>query len=149
MVFFPDHIVSREIGVTTGRKRRIGWFDVPLLHHTIHLNGVDSLAIMKLDVLDELDEIRICVGYRIGKRKIDYFPTTIEELATMQPVYETLEGWKSPIGEIRLYDDLPHAARSYVRRLEELCGINVSLISVGPQRDQTLWLDRFFGEELK
>lgn len=147
--FFPDHIASREIGVTTGRKRRIGWLDIPLLKHTIHLNGADSLAIMKLDVLDALDEIRICVGYKIGKREIVHFPTTIEELALVQPVYETCKGWKSSLGKIRLYDELPLAARSYVRRIEELCDIDVSLISVGPQRDQTLWLDHFFDEEKK
>ena len=104
---------------------------------------------MKLDILDELDEIRICVEYKIGKREIDHFPTTIEELAAVQPVYETLEGWKSSLKAIRLYDELPRAARAYLRRIEELCEIDVSLISVGPGREQTLWLDRFFDKELK
>jgi len=149
MRFFPDHIASREIGVTTGRKRRIGWLDIPLLKHTIHLNGVSSLAIMKLDILDELGEIRICTGYKIGKREIDHFPTTVEELASVQPVYETLKGWESSLGAIRIYDKLPKAARAYVRRIEEICDIEVSLISVGPGRDQTLWLDRFFEGDLK
>ncbi len=144
---FPDHIAAREIGVTTGRKRRLGWFDAPLLSHTIHLNGVDSLAIMKLDILDALDEIRICVGYKIGKKELHTFPATIEELAQVQPIYETLPGWKSPIGSIRLYDELPRAARSYIRRIEEICGIPASLVSVGPSREETLWLDRFFDGE--
>lgn len=147
--FFPDHIAAREIGVTTGRKRRLGWFDVPMLRHSIHLNGADSLAIMKLDILDELDELKICVGYQIGSQKIRNFPATIEELAAVQPIYETLDGWKSSIGAIRSYGALPRAARAYVRRIEELCEVDISLISVGPRRDQTLWLDRFFGEELK
>jgi adenylosuccinate synthase len=146
---FPDQITAREIGVTTGRKRRIGWFDVPLVRHAIHLNGADSLAIMKLDILDDLDEIRICVGYRIGKREIQHFPMTVDELGVVEPIYENLPGWKSETGNVRLYDGLPHAARSYVRRIEELCEVDVSLISVGPGRDQTLWLDHFFSGERK
>ena len=144
---FPDHIASREIGVTTGRKRRIGWFDAPLLKHTIQLNGVDSLSIMKLDILDALDEIKICVAYKIGKKELDVFPATIEELAQVEPVYETLPGWKQAIGSIRLYAELPRAARSYIRRIEEICKVPASLVSVGPSRDETIWLDRFFDGE--
>jgi adenylosuccinate synthase len=147
MRFFPDHISSREVGSTTGRKRRIGWFDAPLIKHTIHLNGADSLAIMKLDILDDLDTIQVCVGYRIGQHTLCRFPVTVEELSLIQPVYETLPGWKCPIGSVRIYDDLPHAARSYVRRIEELCQIKAGLVSVGPSREQTLWLDRFLEKE--
>jgi len=149
MRFFPDHIASREIGVTTGRKRRIGWLDIPLLKHTIRLNGVDSLAIMKLDILDSLEEIKICIGYKIGKQEIVHFPPTIEELSGVHPIYETLKGWKTPIGHVRVFDDLPKEARAYVRCIEELSGIEASLISVGPEREQTLWLDRFFEGESK
>lgn len=145
--FFPDHTAAREIGVTTGRKRRIGWFDAPLVNHTIRLSGVDSLAIMKLDILDGLEEILICVGYRIGKKQIPTFPATIEDLARVEPVYEKMPGWKSPIGSIRVFDDLPREARAYVRRIEEICGVEAGLISVGPGREQTLWLDRFFERE--
>jgi adenylosuccinate synthase len=144
---FPDHIAAREIGVTTGRKRRIGWFDAPLMRHTIQLNGADSLAIMKLDILDQLDEIKICVGYKIGREEIRTFPATIEELAEVRGVYETALGWKCAIGSVHLYDELPHAAKSYIRRIEELCGVSVGLVSVGPSRDQTIWLDRFFEGE--
>ncbi|MBF8263749.1 MAG: purA [Parachlamydiales bacterium] len=144
---FPDHTAAREIGVTTGRKRRIGWFDAPLVTHTIHLNGVDTLAIMKLDILGDLDEIRICVGYKIGKKQIHTFPAMIENLALVEPIYETMPGWKCPIGSIQTFNDLPHAARAYVRRIEELCGVEVSLISVGPGREQTLWQGTFFEKE--
>lgn len=144
---FPDHTASREIGVTTGRKRRIGWFDVPLMLHTIHLNGADSLAIMKLDILDQLDEIKICTGYRVGKNLLSSFPSTIEELSQVEPVYQTVPGWKSSISNVTVYDDLPQLARSYVHKIEDLCGVEVSLISVGPAREQTLWLDRFFEED--
>lgn len=144
---FPDHTTCREIGVTTGRKRRIGWFDAPLVSHTIHLNGVDSLAMMKLDILDNLDEIQICVGYKIGKRQLKTFPATIEDLAKVEPIYETHPGWKTPISSVQVFDELPHAARSYIRRIEELCQVPVSLISVGPGREQTLWLERFFEQE--
>lgn len=148
MKLFPDHSASREIGVTTGRKRRIGWFDIPLVKHTIHLNGVDSLAIMKLDILDNLDEIQICTGYKIGNHHLSSFPATVEELSKIQPVYETLPGWKKPIGSVQSIDELPREALRYVRRLEELCQVNVGLISVGPSRDQTLWLEPFFDKVL-
>jgi adenylosuccinate synthase len=144
---FPDHTTCREIGVTTGRKRRIGWFDAPLVSHTIHLSGVDSLAIMKLDILDNLDEIQICVGYKIGKHELKTFPTTIEELSQVHPVYESHPGWKTSIGGAQSYNELPQAAKAYIRRIEELCGVPIGLISVGPSRNQTLWLERFFDQE--
>ena len=144
--FFPDHTVAREIGVTTGRKRRIGWFDAPLVGHTIHLNGADSLCMMKLDILDGLDEIKVCTGYRINGHQIDSFPATIEELAQVKPIYETLDGWKSSTAGIKLYQDLPRNAKAYLRRIEELLAVEIGLISVGPAREQTLWLDRFYEE---
>lgn len=139
---FPDHSTSREVGTTTGRKRRIGWFDAFLLRHTICLNGVDSLALTKLDILDDLDEIKICTGYKHSK----IFPTTVEDLSRAVPIYESHPGWKESTRDIRVYDDLPHHAKAYVRRIEELCDIPVSIVSVGPEREKTLWLDRFFNE---
>jgi len=139
---FPDHTASREVGTTTGRKRRIGWFDAFLLRHTICLNGADTLALTKLDILDELDEIKICTGYKHCKT----FPRTIEELSKAIPIYEAHPGWKKSIRDIKVYDDLPSLAKAYVRRIEELCETPVSLISVGPEREKTLWLDRFFNE---
>lgn len=140
MALFPDHRASREIGTTTGRKRRMGWLDIALLRHTLALNGATSLALMKLDILDQVEEIRICIGY---KHK-DSFPATVEELAEVQPIYETHAGWRESTQHVRTYGELPRLARAYVRRIEELCGLPVALLSVGPDRGQTIWLDPFF-----
>lgn len=142
MALFPDHMTSREVGTTTGRKRRMGWFDAFLVRHTICLNGADTLALMKLDILDQVDEIKICTGYKHCKM----FPATIEALSEAVPIYETHRGWKQSTREVKVYKDLPPLAKAYVRRIEELCEIPVSLISVGPEREKTLWLDRFFNE---
>ncbi len=137
---FPDHGAAREIGTTTGRKRRIGWLDVFLLKYTISLNGADSLALTKLDILDELDEIKICTGYKHCR----YFPATLDELQSAAPIYETLKGWKRSTRGVEVFHDLPNAAKAYVRRIEELCGVPVAIVSVGPEREKTLWMDRFF-----
>ncbi len=137
---FPDHSTARELGTTTGRKRRIGWFDAFMIKHTICLNGADSLALTKLDILDGLDEIKICTRYKHGSS----FPVTLDELQVAVPVYETHPGWKRSTRGIEAYHDLPRQAKAYIRRIEELCGIPASLVSVGPEREKTLWLDRFF-----
>jgi len=139
---FPDHSASREVGTTTGRKRRIGWFDAFLLRHTICLNGVDSLALTKLDILDELDEIKICIGYKNCRT----FPATLEELKRATPIYESHPGWKKSTRDIHLYDDLPSKAKAYIRRIEELCDVPAAIVSVGPDRERTIWLDTFFNE---
>ncbi len=139
---FPDHSASREVGTTTGRKRRIGWFDAFMLRHTICLNGVDTLALTKLDILDQLDEIKICTGYKHCRT----FPATLEELRRAEPVYETHPGWKKSTRDISLYDDLPSKAKAYIRRIEELCDVPASIVSVGPDRERTIWLDTFFNE---
>ena len=139
---FPDHHASREVGTTTGRKRRMGWFDACLLRHTICLNGADALALMKLDILDGVDRIKLCTGYKHCKS----FPATIEELGQVVPIYETHPGWKESTRDVKVYDDLPSLAKAYIRRIEELCEVPIVLISVGPEREKTLWLDRFFNE---
>ena len=137
---FLDHSAAREIGTTTGRKRRIGWFDAFLVRHTIDLNGIDSLALMKLDVLDHLEEIYICTGYK----GFDHFPVTDGELEKVEPIYEVHPGWKESTKGIDSYRDLPSLAKAYVRRIEELCGVSISLISLGPEREKTLWMDPLF-----
>ena len=137
---FPAHSSARELGTTTGRKRRIGWLDTFLLRHTICLNGADSLALTKLDILDDLDEIKICTGYKHHKS----FPTTNAALLAAEPIYETHPGWKRPTTGVEVYDDLPKNAKAYLRRIEELCEIPIAIVSVGPDREKTLWLDRFF-----
>ncbi|MBI3901098.1 MAG: adenylosuccinate synthetase, partial [Chlamydiia bacterium] len=138
--FFKSHEVARELGTTTGRKRRIGWLDCCLLRQAVRLNGIQSLALTKLDVLDDLNEIRICNGYKGFSR----FPVTDIEWRSLQPIYETHPGWKESTHGVEVYGDLPPNAKAYVRRIEALCEVPVSLVSVGPEREKTLWLDRFF-----
>ena len=133
---FPDHSTAREVGTTTGRKRRIGWLDTFLLRHTICLNGADCLALTKLDILDHLEEIKICVGYK----GISSFPATLEELNAAEPIYEICPGWKENISAVTLYDQLPENAKKYLRRIEALCGTPISILSVGPDREKTLWM---------
>ncbi|OGN55711.1 MAG: adenylosuccinate synthase [Chlamydiae bacterium RIFCSPHIGHO2_12_FULL_44_59] len=142
LLLFPEHTVSREVGTTTGRKRRIGWFDACLLKAAVGFNGVDTIALTKLDILDALDEIKICTGYK----QHPSFPASTEVLSCVEPIYETHLGWKRPTREAQSYDDLPKEAKSYIRCIEEICGVEVSLVSVGPERERTLWLDRFFDE---
>jgi len=140
---FPDHNASREKGTTTGRNRRLGWFDAFLVRHTQCLNAVDSLAIMKLDILDDLDQIKICTGYK----KMKFFPADSDDLAHAIPIYESHPGWKRSTCDIRVYDDLPPQAKAYLRRIEELCDIPIGLVSVGPEREKTIWLDQYFSNE--
>ncbi len=137
---FPGHTTAREVGTTTGRKRRIGWLDAFLLRRTLALNGVDSLAITKLDILDSLETIKICTGYE----NFHSFPAQIEELMGAKPLYETLPGWRRSTTGVGSYKDLPPHAKNYIRRIEELCEVPVGIVSIGPEREKTLWIDRFF-----
>jgi adenylosuccinate synthase len=145
--FFPDHHASREVGTTTGRKRRMGWLDVFLLKHTCVLNGVDSIALMKLDILDSVKEINVCIGYKIHGKKMKNFPMTIDELEAAVPMYETMKGWQESTTDVKVFGDLPLEARKYVRRIEELLELPVTVVSVGPQREKSLWLDRLLENE--
>jgi adenylosuccinate synthase len=126
-----------EFGTTTGRGRRCGWFDLPLLKKAIALNGYTEISLTKLDVLTGLDPIRICVGYRYKGENLDYPPELTEDLWECIPVYEDLPGWKADLTEVKAYNELPENARNYVRRLEELMKVPVNYISVGPGRAQT------------
>jgi adenylosuccinate synthase len=127
-----------EFGSTTGRARRIGWFDAMVVRKSARLNGIDSLAITHLDVLGQFDEIPVCVGYRCDGEAVSEFPNQLEELARCEPVYETLPGWESDISHVRKLADLPENAKSYLRRIEELVGAPVSHVLVGRQRDQDI-----------
>ncbi|HEY4255319.1 MAG TPA: adenylosuccinate synthase [Chlamydiales bacterium] len=135
---FPDHGASREVGTTTGRKRRMGWLDLVLLKHTVCLNGADRLAIMKLDILDGLDEICVCTGYKGFSR----FPATNEELQKAVPIYEKFPGWKSSTRGARHWKELPSNAQNYLRKIEQFLEVPISLVSVGPERESTLWIER-------
>ncbi len=134
-------IKGREYGATTGRPRRCGWFDVVGVRYVVRINGIKTLVITKLDVLNDLETIDICVGYRYKGRIIDEFPHSLKILQECEPIYETLPGWKSEISSTASFDDLPEAAKRYLGRLEELTNTEIGLISVGAERNQTIILD--------
>jgi adenylosuccinate synthase len=129
---------GNEYGTVTRRPRRCGWFDAVAARYSARLSGVDELAVMLLDVLGGLDELRICTAYTIGGRRTADFPGQIDDLAAAEPVYETLPGWREELSGVRGYDDLPENARRYVARIGELLGRPVSIVSVGPDRAQTI-----------
>lgn len=135
-----DQIRKRgnEFGAVTGRPRRCGWFDVPLLRYSAAINGLDSLVITKLDVLDEFDNIPVCVGYRIGKQEVAEMPPTVKEIARVEPVYECLPGWKQSTFGMTTYDQLPLKAKEYLAFVENRTGVEVGCISTGPERNQTI-----------
>jgi adenylosuccinate synthase len=127
-----------EFGATTGRKRRCGWLDMVMIKNAARLNSLTGLAITKLDVLDDLDEIKICVGYQDNGNTMYDFPSDLNTLALCTPIYETHPGWKQNISGITRYEDLPENARNYLTRVEELSGVPIKLISVGPGRESTI-----------
>lgn len=130
-----------EFGATTGRRRRCGWLDTVILNNAVRLNGLTGLAITKLDVLGELDEIKICTAYTLSGETITEIPANLNHLAACQPVYETLPGWCQDIRAIRHYDELPGLARQYLERIEALTGVPIQIVSVGPGRDETIVLN--------
>ena len=129
---------GHEFGTVTGRKRRCGWFDAVLVRHAIEVSGIDGMALTKLDVLDSFEEINICVAYELDGKVIDYFPSSSEEQARIKPVFEKFDGWDNSTFGARLWNDLPAEAIKYVKRIEELTGIPVSLLSTSPERDDTI-----------
>ncbi|MEA1985004.1 MAG: adenylosuccinate synthase [Euryarchaeota archaeon] len=131
------HDVGHEYGTTTGRPRRCGWFDLPLVKKAIFLNGYTGVALTKVDVLSGLRSVRICTGYLLDGRTLDYPPEITSEVAGCAPVYEDLPGWDDDLTDVKEFNDLPEAARKYVLRLEELMGVPVEYVSVGPGRAQT------------
>ncbi len=137
---------GHEFGTTTGRKRRCGWFDACLVRQAVKTGGIDGIALTKLDVLDGFAELKICVGYDIGGRIVDYLPASQVEQAQAKPVYETIPGWSETTQGARSWADLPAAAIKYVRRVEELIEAPVTLLSTSPERDDTILVqDPFFG----
>lgn len=135
-----DHIrtVGHEFGVTTGRARRCGWLDMVILKTTARVCGLTSFAITKMDTLAGIDKIKVCVGYELDGKVIDYFPASLEDLARCKPVYEEFDGWNDEIAKARSYEELPENAKKYLKRIEELTETKVSIVSVGPKRDQTI-----------
>lgn len=135
-----DHIrnVGGEFGVTTGRARRCGWLDLVILKTTVRVSGLTSFAITKMDTLANIDKIKVCVAYELDGKRIDYFPASLKELSKCKPVYEEFEGWGSQIAEARTFEELPENAKKYIKRIEEFTDTKVSIVSVGPKRDQTI-----------
>ena len=129
---------GHEFGTVTGRKRRCGWFDAALVRQSVAANGITGIALTKLDVLDGLSEIRVCTGYRLDGETIDYLPASQSAQARVEPVYETLEGWRGTTAGARSWNDLPAQAVKYVRHIEELIGAPVALLSTSPERDDTI-----------
>ena len=130
--------VAHEYGTTTGRPRRCGWFDAVAGRFSTRINGFTQAAITRIDVLDIMPSLKICVGYKLDGKTIDYFPASAAALERCQPVYEELPGWQTPTSDIRKFEDLPSAARDYLNRIEELIDCPISLISVGQEREQTI-----------
>jgi adenylosuccinate synthase len=138
--------VGKEVGVNTGRQRRCGWFDAVLVRQSVAINGIHGIALTKLDVLDGLESLNVCVGYRIGERTFDHLPAGMRDQAAAEPIYETLDGWSQTTQGARSFKDLPANAVKYVRRIEELIGAPVALLSTSPQRDDTILMrDPFQG----
>ena len=142
-----QHLAKKghEFGSTTGRARRCGWFDAAALKRSIQVNGVSGLCVTKLDVLDGMETLRIGVGYDTGGSVKDIFPVGAEELADCVPVYEEMPGWKESTEGIKRYEDLPVNAKNYLKRMEEVCGVPVDIISTGPDREETIVLRHPFG----
>ena len=137
---------GREFGTVTGRARRCGWFDAVLARQSVALNGIDGVALTKLDVLDGFDSLQVCTGYRLHGQPLDHLPAGMADQRACEPIYETLEGWSQSTAGARSVRDLPAAAVKYVRRLEELIGAPVALLSTSPDRDDTILMrDPFLG----
>ncbi|ABY93614.1 MAG: Adenylosuccinate synthetase [Caldanaerobacter subterraneus] len=134
---------GHEYGTTTGRARRCGWLDAVILKYSVRVSGITHFALTKLDTLTGLKKIKICTGYKFNGRIITDFPASLEDLAQCEPVYEEFDGWEEDIQGAKTFDDLPYNAQKYIRRIEELIGIKAAIISVGPERNQTIVLRDF------
>lgn len=129
---------GHEYGTVTGRARRCGWMDLAIVNYAIRLNGITGLALMKLDILDTLPEIKICTGYKLRGEEIPYFPGRLEDLEQVEPIYETVPGWQCDTTSCTTFDELPEAAQVFVGRVEALTGVPVKIVAVGPGREQTI-----------
>lgn len=129
---------GHEYGTVTGRARRCGWMDLAIVNYAIRLNGITGLALMKLDILDTLPEIKICTGYKLRGEEIPYFPGRLEDLEQVEPIYETVPGWQCDTTSCTTFDELPEAAQAFVGCVEALTGVPVKIVAVGPGREQTI-----------
>jgi adenylosuccinate synthase len=137
-------VKGHEFGATTGRQRRCGWFDAVLMRRSRQVNGLSSLCLTKLDVLDGLKELQVCVGYELDGGRVEVAPVGAEKLARCKPIYETLPGWDENTYGVVDFEKLPANAQSYIKRLEELVNVSIDIISTGPDRDHTMVLNNPF-----
>ena len=135
---------GKEFGTVTSRKRRCGWFDGVLVRQTIKISGIDGIALTKLDVLDELDEIKMCIKYELDGKEIDYLPAAVEDQLKIKPVYKTFPGWKTSTSGIKNMELLPENAKKYIYALEDFIGAKVSSVSTSPERDDTILVENPF-----
>jgi len=140
--FFPPHEVMREIGTTTGRKRRIGWLDLFLLRHVVQLSGIREIALMKIDILDGISQGKICIAYRHRGKLLDEPPIVSSDWEEVEPVYEEFQGWQQPTSNCKIPKELPIQARQYLEKIENFCHVKISYLSLGPDHSQTLRLHR-------
>ena len=132
---------GKEFGTVTARKRRCGWFDGVLVRQTIKISGINAIALTKLDVLDELDEIKMCIEYQLNGKKLDYLPSSSEDQFNIKPIYRSFKGWKTTTRGIRNIDDLPENAKNYIYSLEDFIGAKISSISTSPERNDTILIE--------
>ena len=132
---------GKEFGTVTSRKRRCGWFDGVLVRQTIKISGIDGIALTKLDVLDELDEIKICIAYELNGKKIDYLPAAVDDQLKVKPIYKTFKGWKTSTKGIKKINDLPENAKNYIKELEKFIETKISSISTSPERNDTILIE--------
>ena len=141
----PGHQIretGHEYGTVTGRPRRCGWLDAFMLKYSARLNSLDCLAVTRLDILDKMPKIKMCVGYKIDGQEIKQIPASLNVLAKVEPVFEEFEGWLTDITSIRTFDELPVQAKTYLNRLSEVAGVELGIVSVGPEREQTIVLKK-------
>jgi len=132
---------GHEYGVTTGRSRRCGWLDLVIVKTAARVSGLTSLAVTKIDTLAGLEKIKVCVGYKFNGTVIDYFPASLEDLAKCEPIYEEFDGWDDSVADVRSYDELPKNVKIYLDRISEFTDTKISIVGVGPKRDQTMRID--------
>ena len=135
---------GHEYGTVTGRPRRCGWLDAFMLKYSARVNSLDCLAVTRLDILDEMPVIKMCVGYKYNGEEIKQIPASLKVLAQVEPVYEEFEGWMTDISGVRKYEDLPENCKKYLKRMSEVAGVEVGIVSVGPDREQTMILKELF-----
>jgi adenylosuccinate synthase len=135
---------GKEFGTVTSRKRRCGWFDGVLVRQTIKISGIDGIALTKLDVLDGLDEIKMCIEYDLDGKRMSYLPAAVEDQLKIKPIYKTFPGWKTSTQGIKNLDDLPQNAKNYIYALENFVGTKISSISTSPEREDTILLENPF-----